>query len=61
MFEQFINEGGKFIYQIDSTYFYGKEGYKMRVDTNATFPYKPKDVELLIHMDIIKINRIVFR
>lgn len=61
MFEQFINEGAKFIYHIGSSYFYGKGGYIMRVDTNATFPYTPKDIELLIHRDMIKIERIVFR
>lgn len=61
MFEQFINAGAKFISHIGSSYFYEQGGYIMQVDTNATFPYTPKDVELLIHRDMIKIERIVFR
>lgn len=61
MFEQFINAGAKYISHIGSSYFYEQDGYIMQVDTNVTFPYTHKDVELLIHSDMIKIGRIVFR
>lgn len=61
MFEQFVNNGAKFMGSVNGTYFFYEFGENvMYVQVETTFPYTHKTLELLIHNDLLKITRLTF-
>lgn len=60
MFEQFVNNGAKFICSVNGTYFYGLGENVMYAQVGTTFTYTHKSVEQLIHNDLLKITRLTF-
>ncbi len=60
MFEQFVNNGAKFMYSVNGTYFYELGENVMYVQVDTTFPYPHKTMELLIHNDLLKITKLTF-
>lgn len=60
MFEQFVNNGAKFMLNVNGTYFYELGENVMHAQVDTTFPYTHKSVEQLIHNDLLKITRLTF-
>lgn len=60
MFEQFVGAGAICLFYSDGVYLYKYNEAKMLVNTDKAFPYTPQDIELLIHNDTVKIERITF-
>lgn len=60
MFEQFVNNGAKFMRSFNGTYFYELGENVMYVQVDTTFPYTHKTMELLIHNDLLKITKLTF-
>lgn len=60
MFEQFVNNGAKFMRSVNGTYFYELGENVMYVQVDTTFPYTHKAMELLIHNDLLKITKLTF-
>lgn len=60
MFEQFVNSGAKFLYNLDSLYFYKLDNNVMCAQFDVSFPYKHEAIEQLIHSDMVKITRLIF-
>ena len=60
MFEQFVNNGAKLMSSANGLYFYELGETVMCAQVDTTFPYTHKDVEQLIHNDLLKIKRLSF-
>lgn len=60
MFEQFVNSGAKFLYNLDSLYYYKLDNNVMCVQVDESFPYTHKGIEQLVHNDMVKITRLIF-
>lgn len=60
MFEQFVNNGAKFMRSVNGAYFYELGENVMYVQVGTTFPYTHKTMELLIHNDLLKITKLTF-
>lgn len=60
MFEQFVNNGAKLMCCAYGYYFYELGETVMCAQVDTTLPYTHKDVEQLIHNDLLKIKRLSF-
>ena len=60
MFEQFVNSDAKLMSSAYGVYFYELGETVMCAQVDTTFPYTHKDVEQLIHNDLLKIKSLSF-